>query len=258
MLNGIVKITNINYEAAIASLLSRISEKSDKGDSLPVRLLQKLGDDTENVLRALLNYIPDAKKGKLICELANHYEEKICSKLNEGLASRDLGQDTAIEKILFQESEEGLTICLQNVRLDYQALLGNEAVQKKMGDTVEQYVNQSSLGRIPGLAGFLKEKADAAARAAVHLAPEMIEKKALELVNASGNKEKLSGLLENSLKKQGLMMDIAEIEVYKADACSEEAADESEEQSSILSEEMEELLLNAAAELLKDLSRKKS
>ena len=86
----------------------------------------------------------------------------------------------------------------------------------------------------------------------------MIEKKALELVNASGNKEKLSGLLENSLKKQGLMMDIAEIEVYKADACSEEAADEPEERSSILSEEMEELLLNAAAELLKDLSRKKS
>ena len=258
MLNGIVKITNINYEAAIASLLSRISEKPDKGESLPVRLLQKLGGDTENVLCALLNYIPDAKKGKLICELANHYEAKICSKLNEGLASRDLGQDTAIEKILFQESEEGLTICLQNVRLDYQALLGNEAVQKKMGDTVEQYVNQSSLGRIPGLAGFLKEKADAAARAAVHLAPEMIEKKALELVNTSDNKEKLSGLLENSLKKQGLMMDIAEIEVYKADACSEEAADEPEERSSILSEEMEELLLNAAAELLKDLSRKKS
>ena len=54
------------------------------------------------------------------------------------------------------------------------------------------------------------------------------------------------------------MMDIAEIEVYKADACSEEAADEPEERSSILSEEMEELLLNAAAELLKDLSRKKS
>ena len=258
MLNGTVKITNINYEAAIASLLSRISEKSDKGESLPVRLLQKLGNDTESVLRALLNYIPDAEKGRLICELANRYEEKICSKLNEGLASRDLGQDTAIEKILFQESEEGLTICLQNVRLDYQALLGNEAVQKKMGDTVEQYVNQSSLGRIPGLAGFLKEKADAAARAAVHLAPEMIEKKALELVNTSDNKEKLSGLLENSLKKQGLMMDIAEIEVYKADACSEEAADEPEERSSILSEEMEELLLNAAAELLKDLSRKKS
>ena len=258
MLNGTVKITNINYEAAIASLLSRISEKSDKGESIPVRLLQKLGNDTESVLRALLNYIPDAEKGRLICELANRYEEKICSKLNEGLASRDLGQDTAIEKILFQESEEGLTICLQNVRLDYQALLGNEAVQKKMGDTVEQYVNQSSLGRIPGLAGFLKEKADAAARAAVHLAPEMIEKKALELVNTSDNKEKLSGLLENSLKKQGLMMDIAEIEVYKADACSEEAADEPEERSSILSEEMEELLLNAAAELLKDLSRKKS
>ena len=55
MLNGIVKITNINYEAAIASLLSRISEKPDKGESLPVRLLQKLGGDTENVLRALLN-----------------------------------------------------------------------------------------------------------------------------------------------------------------------------------------------------------
>lgn len=257
MLNGTVKITNIDYETTIASLLSRISEKPDKGESIPVRLLQKLGNDTESVLRALLNYIPDAKKGKLICELANHYEEKICSKLNEGLASRDLGQDTAIEKILFQESEEGLTICLQNVRLDYQALLGNEAVQKKMGDTVEQYVNQSSLGRIPGLAGFLKEKADAAARAAVHLAPEMIEKKALELVNASGNKEKLSGLLENSLKKQGLMMDIAGIEMYKADACSEGAAD-AEERSSILSEEMEEMLLNAAAELLKDLSRKKS
>ena len=258
MLNGTVKITNINYEAAIASLLSRISEKSDKGESLPVRLLQKLGNDTESVLRALLNYIPDAEKGRLICELANRYEEKICSKLNEGLASRDLGQDTAIEKILFQESEEGLTICLQNVRLDYQALLGNEAVQKKMGDTVEQYVNQSSLGRIPGLARFLQEKADAPARAVVHLAPDLIEQQALELVNTSDNKEKLSGLLENSLKKQGLMMDIAEIEVYKADACSEEAADESEEQSSILSEEMEELLLNAAAELLKDLSRKKS
>ena len=257
MLNGTVKITNIDYETTIASLLSRISEKPDKGESIPVRLLQKLGNDTESVLRALLNYIPDAKKGKLICELANDYEEKICSKLNEGLASRDLGQDTAIEKILFQESEEGLTICLQNVRLDYQALLGNEAVQKKMGDTVEQYVNQSSLGRIPGLAGFLKEKADAAARAAVHLAPEMIEKKALELVNASGNKEKLSGLLENSLKKPGLMMDIAGIEMYKADACSEGAAD-AEERSSILSEEMEEMLLNAAAELLKDLSRKKS
>ena len=258
MLNGTVKITNIDYETTIASLLSRISEKPDKGESIPVRLLQKLGNDTESVLRALLNYIPDAEKGRLICELANRYEEKICSKVNEGLASRDLGENTAIEKILFQESEEGLTICLQNVRLDYQALLGNEAVQKKMGDTVEQYVNQSSLGRIPGLTGFLKEKADAAARAAVHLAPEMIEKKALELVNASGNKEKLSGLLENSLKKQGLMMDIAEIEVYKADACSEEAADEPEERSSILSEEMEELLLNAAAELLKDLSRKKS
>ena len=257
MLNGTVKITNIDYETTIASLLSRISEKPDKGESIPVRLLQKLGNDTGSVLRALLNYIPDAEKGRLICELANRYEEKICSKVNEGLASRDLGENTAIEKILFQESEEGLTICLQNVRLDYQALLGNEAVQKKMGDTVEQYVNQSSLGRIPGLAGFLKEKADAAARAAVHLAPEMIEKKALELVNASGNKEKLSGLLENSLKKQGLMMDIAGIEMYKADACSEGAAD-AEERSSILWEEMEEMLLNAAAELLKDLSRKKS
>ena len=128
--------------------------------------------------------------------------------MNEGLAARDIGQDTAIEKIMFQESEEGRTICLQNVRLDYQALLGNEAVQKKMGDTVEQYVNQSSLGRIPGLAGFLKEKADAAAWAAVHLAPEMIEKKALELVNTSHNKEKLSAMRETSLKKRGLMMDI--------------------------------------------------
>ena len=258
MLNGTVKITNIDYETTIASLLSRISEKSDKGESIPVRLLQKLGDDMESVLRALLNYIPDAEKGRLICELANRYEEKICSKVNEGLASRDLGENTAIEKILFQESEEGLTICLQNVRLDYQALLDNEAVQKRMGNTVEQYVNQSRLGRIPGLAGFLKENSGTAARVAAHLAPEMIEKKALEMVNSLDNKEKLSGLLKNSLKKQGFIMDIAEIEVYKADACSEETADESEDRSSILSEEMEEMLLNAAAELLKDLSHKKS
>ena len=47
MLNGTVKITNIDYETTIASLLSRISEKPDKGESIPVRLLQKLGNDTE-------------------------------------------------------------------------------------------------------------------------------------------------------------------------------------------------------------------
>ena len=74
MLNGTVKITNINYEAAIASLLSRISEKSDKGDSLPVLLLHKLGDDTENVLIALLNYLQHAINGRLLCDAADHTE----------------------------------------------------------------------------------------------------------------------------------------------------------------------------------------
>ena len=269
MLNGIVKITNIDYEATIVSLISRISEKTEKKGTKLARLIQKLGDDAENAIRVLLAYIPDEGKGKLVCELANHYQEKILSKLKEGLDSRDLGQRITVEKILFQESEEGMAICLQNVQLDYKALLDNEAVQRKMGEAVERYVNQSSLGQIPGLAGFLKGKAGIAAKTAVHLAPEMIEHKALEAVNMPDNKEKLSCLLENSLKKEGLVMDISQIEVYKVntsdregaaclgDGAAEAQAEKVENGKFALSEEVEEMVLNAAAELLKDLSHRR-
>ena len=67
-----------------------------------------------------------------------------------------------------------MLIFARNVKVNYSGILDNEAVQKKVEHTVQQYADNSFLKNHPKLVGLLKENANVAAKAAAVLVPEAI------------------------------------------------------------------------------------
>ncbi len=269
MLNADIEIQKIDYENSVKNLVGRIMPKiKDKPEAdMVVRLLQKLGNHAPDVFCNLIQYMPDRGKAKLICELVNQYQEKLTGMVNDALAQHELGKNIILGSIFFQAFEEGLLIYTQNIKIDYSGILDNEAVQKKVEDTVQQYADNSFLKKIPKLGGLLKENANTAAKAAAVLAPAAIEKKALQIIESPGNKEQMRALLEKVLKKEGLVLEIGQIHILGADMASikdhsklemeaAEAADghskgqEAQKLGFALSEEMQEQILEALSRYL--------
>lgn len=267
MLNGTIKIAHIDYGESIDGLLKRhlprLEEK--RGDHPAVRLLEKLGDNAPSVLAGMLAYMPDCGREKLICELAEQYHEPLLQALNRGLASSDLGRNVTLGNIWFRESEEGIEICLEDVRIDYKGLLGSETVQKKVEDKVEDYMTQSPLGRMPGLTGLLKDNAGVMAKIAASFVPEDTENGAFAVLENPKIREILAELLEKVLKKEGFSLEIGQIDIYPSDSCEAEKnrrRERLEEESGTeregerkkkffgLSEETSEMVLDGIADFL--------
>lgn len=261
MLTIKVEVIRIDYEKCIRSLMERfqmkIQERSDAG--LPGRLLEKLGGSAPDVLCCLSGYIPVEGKGMLISELANQYRAKLTEASNKALASNELGKNIAFGDVEFRSLGEQLFISAQNVEVNYSGIMGNENVRKKVEDTAQQYLDGTALGRkLPGLGSLLKEKAGSAVRLAATLAPGEVEKRALQLLASPANKEKLAGLLEEMLIREGLAMEIGEISILKTETdqrtdCIEGSSEKipSGGKAPVLSAETEELLLDALSEYLK-------
>lgn len=269
MLNANVEILAIDYEKSIMNLMERTLQKLDeKADiGMAVRLLRKLGNSAPAVFCSLIQYMTDAEKAGLICELVNQYQKKLVDMVNDALASHELGKNIELGKMFFRTSGTGLHIYAQNVKVDYRGILDNGTVQKKVEDTVQQYADRSILGKVPGLSGLLKENANTVAKMAVSLAPGEVEKKALKIIESPENKRKMTALLEAVFEKEGLVVDIGQINILYTDAMttnntvaskSEAGADKDlkepmaeENPGFALSEEMEEIVLDALSEYLK-------
>lgn len=269
MLNANVEILAIDYEKSIRNLMVRALQKLDENAEMGMaaRLLRKLGNSAPAVFCSLIQYMSDAEKAELICELVNQYQEKLVGMVNDALASHELGKNIELGKMFFRTFGTGLLIYAQNVKVNYRGILDNGIVQKKVEDTVQQYADRSILGKVPGLSGLLKGNANTVAKMAVSIAPGEVEKNALKIIESPENKRKMTALLEEVLEKEGLAVDIGQINILSTDAMaannafaleSEAGADKGskepaaeEKQGFALSEEMEEIVLNALSEYLK-------
>ncbi len=270
MLNADIEIQKIDYEKSVKNLLGRIMPKlKDKPEAgMAVRLLQKLGNEAPDVFCNLIRYMPAQGKAKLICELVSQYQEKLTRMVNDALSFHELGKNIVLGSMFFQASGEGLLIFARNVKVNYSGILDNEAVQKKVEHTVQQYADNSFLKNHPKLVGLLKENANVAAKAAAVLGPEAIEKKALKIIESPENKEKMRVLLENVLEQEGLVLKIGQIHILETDedpirdfAASDMETEEivdghfkrqqAQKPGFAVSEEMEELVLEALSKYLK-------
>lgn len=235
MLTATIKIRSINYERTFQQIFPALSEKilSWSSKNIIIRLFQQLGDYAMPVLIGVMHRIPtDTKNELLLCAL-NAYAPELRDKLNQEFMKDKWGQFFEIGTIFIDQQTE-IRLNVGQIKVDYQALLSCDQVSGMMNKRLGKWADP------------LK----AAARMAINLAPNAIEKKGLDLLSREENNARLMNLIRSALSTHGIELELSEIRLIQDEDVPEDVIESS--QPFALTEKMENDIICALADYLRD------
>lgn len=216
MISITAKIVNINYEETFQQIFPTMKEKlySSNSTNMVIRLFRKLDDAALPLILNIMGRLPESTKYDILSVCLNMYSNKICEILNEKLTKHPYGKFLNVNNISIMREQESLYLWIGQVRVDYKGL-----------------AEEKIPGRLGGIASLL--------------AGERLEKMALELLGSEKSKRKLIELVQSSLDKYGLVMNLAEIQMLQDKQNIVDAVDTGEHLE--LTDEMTEDILDALA-----------
>lgn len=258
MINAKITIREIHYEKSFANLFPLGMQKCRKMEApnLAVRFLLKMGDASMTAALGILSLMDEKSKGELLCGLVNLYCREILSALN-GLLQRDeLGKNISIGDIyMAQDSEGRLSLIGRNIKVDYSGLMKNETVKQKIGDYAGKTIKKTIFGGSDALQKVVEDTAGPVTEFAVGVAPNMIEKKALSVMNQKENKNRLLHMVEQVLEEKGLCVGLEDFVFVREMSSGRQGKavdkDAAKERKFELSPELEDELMDAVAGYLK-------
>lgn len=257
MIHANITLKEIHYEKSFANLFPMGMQKCRQMETpnLVIRFLLKMGDASMTAALGILNLMDEKCKGELLCGLVNLYCKEILSALNGLLEKDELGRNICIGDIyMAQDSEGRLSLIGRNIKVDYSSLTKNDTVKQKIGDYAGKAIKKTIFGGNDALRKVVEDAAGSMAEFAVGVAPEMVEKKALSVMNQTENKNRLLHMAEQVLEEKGLYVgleDFTFVQETVAEIQSKEVIEDTKERKFELSPVLEEELLGAVAGYLK-------
>jgi len=256
MVNGKITITSVDYENSFRSLLPKLVQKSKtiENPGLFIRFLNKMGDDSLPIVLKIMGHMSGTEKEELLLAIIESNQVQISEALNKFLINHDFGNAIQINEIhaVKMVSEEGFSLAVTGVKIDYDALLKTNLVSKNI-DSYTDIVAEKLGGKG---AGFLKGAAKIALYAGAKVAPGTIEQKAVALLNKKENKERVLQVLKEGLEKIGLYLNVKDIDLLhvQQEQSDPSVIDEVKDKKFQLPESVEESLLDAVVAYLKETS----
>lgn len=121
MLNLKLTFSNIEYEKTFSALLPLLMEKINgmDGGSLPVRLLQKVGERSEKAVLGMMNRLSGERKNDVVMFVFRNYKERFLGML-KGFLQEKCGGSLSFEDAFIVAGENGqLCLYLKDVTIDY-------------------------------------------------------------------------------------------------------------------------------------------
>lgn len=257
MLSVKITISEIGYEKSFANLFPMGMQKCRKmgNPNLAIRFLQKMGDASMTAALGILNLMNESSKGELLCGLVNLYCREILSALNGLLQKDKLGRNICIGDLyMLQDSEGRLSLIGSNIKVEYSGLMKNETVKQKIGDYAGNAIKKTIFGGNDTLRKVVEDTAGSVAEFAVGMAPDMAEKKILDVMNKEENKNRLLHMAEQVLEERGLCVrleDFAFAQEMFSGIQGKAVVEHAKERKFELSPALEDELLDAVAGYLK-------
>lgn len=257
MIHANITFKEVHYEKSFANLFPTGMQKCSKMENpnLAVRFLLKMGDASMTAALGILNLMDEKSKGELLCGLVNLYCREILSALNGLLEKDELGRNICIGDIYMAQDIEGrLSLIGRNIKIDYSGLMKNDTVKQKIGDYAGKTIKKTIFGGSDALRKVVEDTAGSVAEFAVGVAPDMVEKKALSVMNQNENKNRLLHMAEQVLEEKGLCVGLEDF-VFVQETVSgtqdKAVVEDAKERKFELSPALEEDLLGAVAGYLK-------
>lgn len=246
-----LSINSINYESILHTVFPTVLEKVKEKDSynLLFRLVRELDGDGEQVLLALMKYLPEDTKNELICQCLNSYAGTLTRKLNEYLQMDTWGRNFTIGSCFIAKQESSLVLAAENVRADYQALLSEAGNTQNVEQAVKRFAGNGFIAQMAAKAAAAT--AEKMAQKYSAMTDTELEAAGIGLLNQTMVQNKIQSLLSKALTSKGLDITLGALTVEQVDTTI--TLDDSGIIDSIhLSEELETALLKALADFLRD------
>lgn len=196
MLHLKVTLTGVQYEQTLSALFPALMEKLNRQQepTLPVLLLQKLGARSEKAALAILARLDaQSKNGLLLCVFQS-LRPQLETKLKALLAKGGYGID--FSDLSVTQGEPGQFLCcFHQVSVDYQTL------SERLPELAHQRRGMGLAAAATGLLGSLG-MGDSAVAA---------------LLKTDAARRAVANVLEQALRKNGVMVDVTGCEVFKTD-----------------------------------------
>lgn len=243
----------IQYEESLCALSPLLCRKLEnmESDQLVIRFLRKMGDDFSLVLSNMLEGLSESSKDELFCGLTQFYGPKMTQELNGALAENRLGQHFRIGGISAEQVDGRICLALSSVAVDYSGLLQNQEVQEALSGKLHGRLNRF-LGT--DLAGRIVHQGMNHTAFLIEALLNGGEQALLPILEQSSVKKALLRLVEDTLQKNGLHLQLMDLQIRPDRRPEERSAPLCETAKFQLSYELEEALLDSAAAFLRKAS----
>ena len=202
MLNAVVKVNQIDYEANLKRVFPRVNAniKAITSDSAFVQKFQKLGDEAESVAFGILANIASDERGQIVADGVNANTDWMVWKFNGKAAKYTGGEIIKIGNVGMSAEGDALVARCENISVIYKDLVGIESVKVRV---------ERLLG---GVAGSI---ATMGVKAVTTIAPDKFEKTVIDLLGKPDNKKKLVAYANQLLKKYGFFANVVDIDLVQ-------------------------------------------
>lgn len=253
MITAKIDIGSIDYEKNFKELFPVMMKKLETVDNknLALRFLMNMGEASMTAVLGILEKLDERAKGEILCGIIRLYGREIVYRLNEILKKDEIGRNINISQILLLQDSEKMELYAYGAKVNYQGLLENQDIQKKVKDAAENMVQ--------GLGGLFQEavgnNAGILAKAAARITPGGVERVGLNVLQKENVKRQLLKLCEKALHDKGVWLDLIDFNLEQADIKQEviDTIQENTEIKELFSEELEEKILNAVVDYIKPL-----
>ena len=143
MLNAEFIIVHTDYEKSFIHLFPLLMKKCRQMESknFAVRLLLRIGNETQTAVLGILNHLDEQTKNEIICRFFAAYTPEIVSKINASLKKEKIGKFVQIKDIALIQQEGTLKLSIRQIEVDYSGITKAPAAKEKINKTVRENIN---------------------------------------------------------------------------------------------------------------------
>lgn len=201
-------IAQLDHQACVRALLPRLVEHcAAKAQPNELdRFLARLGPDAANAACALLDDMSVDARDRMIVWLVSAHEERMRNSANRRLGAL-LGDNVVRIGRFCAVDRPGSRLMMQasDVAVDWQALLKSPVV----GEGIDRLGGENSI---------LKGAAKLVIQMGSHLSGESLERQGISLFNTERVKRRLTDVLQDALRQEGLDVTIEALTVERSGA----------------------------------------
>lgn len=208
MLDLRLELSQVNYRKCVEVLLPPLVEHcAEKAEPNELdRLLAGLGTEAAPAACELLDELSADDKDRFVVWLVAAHEDRLRSSANRHLAELlgapaiRIGRFAAVDR-----PGSALALLAEQVAIDYPTLLESRLVN----EGIEQIGEEN---------GVLKSAAKLAVKMGMRLSPENLEKQSVRLLNSEKVKSRLTAVLEDAVRQEGVDVTVADMIVEQSGA----------------------------------------